>query len=91
MTDAASILQEAAALVSGDRNKTHGTKADNLGKTALVWQAYLDIRRPGPLTAEDAGHMMALMKMVRTQTGAHNPDDYVDGAGWFACAGEVAG
>jgi hypothetical protein len=32
---------------------------------------------------------MESMKIARRYTGAFNVDDYIDGAGYAACAGEV--
>lgn len=86
------IASRAADLVGGDRDRQHGQKADNFNRIAAVWNAYLGIRRhkDAPLDAVDVGHLMALMKVARTQSGALNVDDYVDGAGYLACAGEVA-
>lgn len=90
-TTAANIATKAAELVGGDRDRQHGAKEDNFRRIADVWNAYLGIRRTdGPLSAVDVGHMMALMKIARTQSGALNVDDYVDGAGYLACAGEIA-
>jgi hypothetical protein len=43
-----------------------------------------------PLDAHDVGVMMVCMKLARTQSGAVNPDDYVDACGYAACAGEIA-
>ena len=34
--------------------------------------------------------MMALLKVARTKLGNLNKDDYVDGAGYLAIAGEIA-
>ena len=90
---AGSIARDAAELVSGDRDRQHGNKVDNWGRIAAIWNAYLfEIRRhPGyPLDAVDVGHMMVLMKIARTQSGAFNLDDYIDAAGYAACAGEIA-
>ena len=89
---ASDILTRAAALVGGDRENTHGSKLRNHWNIATMWNAYLSIRREsaGPLTALDAAHMMALLKIARTQLGAHNPDDYIDMAGYAGCAGEIA-
>ncbi|MDF2809483.1 MAG: Che12p58 [Microvirga sp.] len=86
------IAAKAADLVGGDRDRQHGQKADNFKRIAAMWNAYLSIRRDPaePLSAVDVGHMMAAMKLARTQSGALNLDDYVDAAGYMACAGEVA-
>ncbi len=91
-TTAREIAAKAADLVGGDRDRQHGQKEDNFARIASVWNAYLDIRRVNrePLSAIDVGHMMSLMKIARTQSGSLNIDDYVDGAGYLACAGEIA-
>lgn len=86
------ILTRAAALVGGDRERTHGSKRDNFENIAALWNAYLAIRREpyDPLDAADVGHLFVLMKIARTQLGAFNIDDYTDAAGYSGCAGEVA-
>ncbi len=89
---ACDIAAKAAGLVGGERDRQHGAKHDNFSRIATVWNAWLSIRRDpaSPLDAHDIGVMMALMKAARTQSGALNLDDYVDMAGYAACAGEVA-
>lgn len=86
------IAQRAADLVGGDRDREHGKKKQNFDNIAAMWNGYLGIRRDkaAPLDAVDVGHMMVAMKIARTQSGALNVDDYVDAAGYAACAGEVA-
>lgn len=86
------IATRAAELVGGDRDRQHGKKRQNFENIAAVWNVYLQIRKEpaAPLDGADVGHLMALMKIARTQSGALNVDDYVDGAGYLACAGEVA-
>lgn len=89
------ILEEAIRLVGGDRQRTHGDKLQNHENIARLWNAYLhnaNIKR-GPvwqLNALDVALMMALLKIARTQLGSHNPDNYVDLAGYAAVAGEIA-
>lgn len=89
---AANICRTAAGLVSGDRARQHGDKADNFARTARLWQAYLEARRAPelPLMADDVAHLMILHKLARTQSGSFNPDDYVDIAGYAGCGGEIA-
>ena len=86
------IAAIAGELVGGDRDRQHGQKRDNFQRIATLWQAYLDIRRDktAPLGPVDVGHMMNQMKVARTQSGDVNPDDYIDGSGYMACAGEIA-
>lgn len=89
---ATEIAAKAAELVGGQRDRQHGQKRDNFTRIAAVWNAWLAIRRDpaAPLDAHDVGMMMAFMKGARTQSGAVNTDDYIDMAGYAACAGEVA-
>lgn len=86
-----SILHRAASLVSGDRANTHGDKRRNHDNIAVMWTAYLKIRRDptAPLTAEDAATMMGLMKVARQELGDYNPDDAVDNAAYCAIRGEL--
>jgi hypothetical protein len=86
------ILAKASELVGGDRQKTHGDKLQNHQNIARLWQAYLDNRRQKDreLSALDAALMMALLKISRTQLGDHNPDDYIDLAGYAGVAGEIS-
>ena len=82
---ASDICAKAAEIVAGDREKTHGDKTQNHRNIAALWSAYLGI----PVSAHDAALMMVLLKIARVKTGDFNLDDYVDGAGYMACAGEI--
>lgn len=84
------IAEKAAQLVSGDRRAQHGDFVENHQNIATMWNAWLAIRRSGPLSALDAATMMELLKIARRAAGAHNDDDYVDAAGYAAGAGEIA-
>ncbi len=90
---AGDILTTAAGLVDGDRQETYGDLKQNHDKIATLWNAYLSIRREptAPLNAQDVAHLMALLKVARTQLGADNIDDSVDGAAYLAIAGELSG
>ena len=83
---ASDIARKAASLVSGDRAKTHGDKQENHENIAALWTGYLDMA----VTAKDVANMMVLLKIARTKTGEHNPDDYVDAVGYAAIAGELS-
>lgn len=91
--EAVEILNTAANLVGGDRAKTHGDKYLNHTKIARLWNAYL-INQLGAainIDATDVAQMMILLKIARTQSGGtHNPDNYVDAAGYAGVAGECA-
>jgi hypothetical protein len=87
---ASDIANKAADLVGGDRAMTHGDMAENLGRVADLWSAYLGRRLDCGLTAVDVGQMMVLLKVARTQGGTVNADDFIDQCGYAACAGEIA-
>src|SRR3990167_7470105 len=85
---AAQILQEAIALIEGDRAAQHGDKAALHATMANLFTAYL--RAVGlPLTAKDAAMLEMLMKAARTCHGNYNRDDFRDGAAYFAFGGEL--
>ena len=100
MKTAASICADAAALVGGDRQVTHGDKTINFSNTADAWNAILraKARKAGwpihdvfvTLDALDVANMLEAFKIARRYSGSHNIDDYVDGAGYAGCAGEIA-
>lgn len=84
------ILNEGAALTNGDRDKEYGTPFNNMtcaGEMKAVFRKWLarDIS-PGEQEALD----MVMTKLSRLACGKPKPDTYVDGAAYFAIAGEVA-
>lgn len=85
-----SILNEAANLIGGDRNKTHGNKRRNFEHTALLWSAYLSDQLNASLRPDQVAVMMALLKISRTASGTPIRDHYTDMAGYAAIAGELA-
>jgi hypothetical protein len=93
-TAAVQICQEAARLVGGDRENQHGDKLANFQNIADIWNAILAAKRRhsnDPLLSPlDVANMMEAMKIARRYSGAHNRDDYVDGAGYAGVAGHLA-
>lgn len=90
---ATEIAKKAADLIGGDRHEDHGDLLTNCQSIAAVWNGYLLARvvqnKSRVLDAEDVAAMMELMKVARRLSGRTNPDDYVDGAGYAAIAGEI--
>lgn len=85
-----SILQEGAALTSGDRDADYGPPAVNMaaaGALKAVFRAH--IRRDISL-AELEAIDMALTKLGRLATGKAKRDTYVDACAYLAIAGEIA-
>jgi hypothetical protein len=80
------ILSAAAACVTQDRNNTYGPPEDSFSVIAAYWSTYLGV----PLDGPQVGTLLALMKIARLQHNPSHADSYVDGAGYLACAGELA-
>lgn len=89
------ILAAATAATTGPREETYGDCYRNMLNFASLLGGYAEARwgvHPESVTAEDAAHIMVLAKMARTLDHKLPPhdDNYVDGAAYFAIAGEVA-
>ena len=79
------ILNEASALINGDREQDYGTPKDSFGCIAYMWTAYLG----HPVTASEVCNMMALLKIARLRNGPHR-DSNVDAAGYMALSAEMS-
>ena len=82
MNAAQRTLKEAAALIGGDRNETHGhypTEAERIG---LAWGALLDL--PESIPPRTVAAMMVVLKMMRATAGRVNQDDWTDACGYAA-------
>ena len=85
------ILDTAEKCVNGERQEQYGTPENNFQSVAGLWQMYLSHRpQPTVLTPHDVAIMMALLKIARIASGQIKDDNYVDLAGYAACAGEIA-
>jgi hypothetical protein len=80
------ILDTAKQYVTTDRNATHGDMEDSFEVIAKYWSVHLDI----PITAVDVSVMMSLLKIARIKSNEGHADNWVDGAGYLACGGELA-
>ena len=83
------ILSEAERCVCTDREEAYGSPENNFSLIARLWREYLDTDKP--ITAHDVAIMMALLKIGRIASGQVKEDNYIDLAGYAACAGEIAG
>lgn len=86
MTTRKSILDAAAQCVCQDRETQYGAPEDNFARIAELWNAY----KPCGFTAHDVGILLALLKVGRIASGQIKADNYIDLAGYAACAGEIA-
>jgi hypothetical protein len=86
------VLDQAKAYVTRDRQNDHGKPEDTFGLIADLWNAYLF---GGPkelvsgITHTDVAMMMALLKIARQRQNPAHEDNYVDLAGYAACAAEL--
>ena len=78
-------LRAACEIVNGARNQTYGDVEDNFQKIANLWSCYLGFG-VGPI---DVAMMMVLLKVARVSTGTTHLDNFVDVAGYAACAYEM--
>lgn len=79
------ILSLANKAVNGEREQTYGSPENNFNRIALLWSAYLKY----PINDMDVANMMILFKVARTQENKEHLDNWVDIAGYAACAGEI--
>ena len=88
---AGDLLRSVADLVDAPRAAQHGDMRICHKNIATFWNIFLAMRRDplAPLEPADVATMMALLKIARTQTGADNPDDLFDAAGYIAIAAEL--
>lgn len=82
----AKILETANATTHGPREADYGTPAENMADIAAGWAV---IFRDG-VTPERVALAQAWVKTCRALRSPDKVDHYVDGAAYFAIAGEVA-
>jgi hypothetical protein len=93
MMRAVEIAGHAARLIASNRAQTHGDMVAVHAAIAAIWNGILSAagKAPArPLDAHDAANLMEGLKIARRYAGKLNVDDYVDGAGYAAIAGELA-
>lgn len=86
-------LNEAKRIVCTDRNEQYGEPENNFDVIADYWAVYLNgkYKIGVQLDSGDVAHMMVLFKMGRITTAkAYKEDNYIDLAGYAACAMECA-
>jgi hypothetical protein len=79
------ILVEAVNLTYNERNEAHGDPTKNHDNIALIWSGILG----QPITATQVALCMAGVKLARAGYNPKLMDSYIDGAAYFAIAGEV--
>lgn len=82
------ILDAAEKCVCQDRQDTYGRPEDSFGAIADLWTAYLGTGKE--IDPVDVANMMILLKIGRAKENPKHQDNWVDIAGYAACAGEIA-
>lgn len=82
----AEVLETAKEYVTKDRAADHGDMEDNFRTIASYWSIHLDCA----VLPHDVGVMMMLLKAARTKSNPSHSDNYIDAAGYSACAAELA-
>lgn len=90
------MLDQAKAIIYGDRENTYGRPDKNLKCIAAMWSAYLANRLnlralPTDLTVDDVCWMMALLKASRAANSHDHRDNLVDAVGYLALADRCNG
>lgn len=89
MTPAQRLLHDAADIVGGTRNDTHGTPENSFHCIAAFWAVYDKYARD-PNTPRAVADKMELLKIARSICGSPARDHFVDRAGYAALSGELA-
>lgn len=81
----AEILDTAKQYVTRDRAADHGDMENNFKTIADYWSVHLGV----PVRPDDVAVMMTLLKLARIKSNRDHRDNWVDGAGYLACGGEL--
>ena len=90
----AEILDSAKEIVTKDREEQYGAPEDNFATIAEFWTTYIKTKCVSPgtdinISPADVGAMMILLKTARIAGGTEKADNFIDIAGYAACAGEL--
>ena len=90
----AEILEAAGKCVTGGRDEEYGEPEDSFDLIARLWEPYIRAACVSPganvgIREQDVAILMGLLKIARAAVN-DKPDNFVDLAGYAACAGEAA-
>ena len=83
-----SIVDEALAIVRGNREQCYGRPTKNFETIAAFWTAYLAARPDpaAPIAPVEVSHLMGLVKLARLANRPDHRDSLVDLVGYADCA-----
>ena len=85
-------LRTACEIVNGARQECYGDAEDNFQTIATLWETYL--KATGfdvVINSKDVAMMMILLKVARAAAPGKHLDNYIDIAGYAACAYGIDG
>lgn len=84
------VLEEAAELITGDRNQTYGSPTQNFTDTARTWSVLLrpKLKDGAELEPGDVAMLMVALKLAR-MVAQPKRDNWVDIAGYAGCGYEA--
>lgn len=88
-TKRAEILNEALALVHGQRETDYGSPAMSFNRIAQRWSQRLKVANGGPVRPYGVALAMADLKLARLQNGYHK-DSILDAICYLALAYELS-
>ena len=80
------VLDEAAALIGGDRQNDYGPPEENFNRIARLWSVVLK----HPVSAHEVALCMAQLKVARLVTSPTHHDSWVDGAAYMGLGAQLA-
>ena len=88
---ARTLLEDAALVVAGPREREYGDKTTNHDRIAALWSYWFNERgKPVEISAYDVAICMMLLKVARLMHSPGHADSHLDIAGYAACAHEIA-
>ena len=81
------VFEEAAKLISGDRQSSYGDATETARRVGMAWAAILGLGEPIP--PYKAHSMMAMLKIVRGNQDPTWEDSWIDGAAYIGLAREA--
>lgn len=82
--DRKECLEKAIQTTCEDRNDEYGEPEKVFETISCFWANYLE----APISPLDVANMMILLKIARSKSGPTHLDNYIDMAGYAACAFE---
>ena len=84
-----SLLNDAIAACTGDRHLNYGKPEANFQRIATLWNAWNEIKKPGPIEPWEVAVLMSLLKLARLAHAPNHRDSWLDIAGYAACGADI--